>query len=362
MPAPAELGSRAARIAAERIASSAEKSAGVLGPGFPPEIASALGLDPILFGAVSDPAGALRAEEFVGADSCSLCRSLAGAAPGGESWLSRLRVLVLASACDQQRRAAEAFARRHSLPVVAFALPRTASDNAFRRYLEQLARAAAVLGEMAGGELRPESLAAATAAWRRLRARLRALRSGMRFSVFARLAADCFALGPERALDLLPDEDLPAREGPGARLFLVGSCLGTEDAVRFGEDVEALGADVVGDAVPGIAGLLDPAVPEGGDDLEGLARAFFALPGFGRRPNDDWFERVKRGASAVRAEGLVVRCQRFCDLLSAERLRLAAAVAPLPMVFLDEETGSDAPARRRTRLGALLEKLSCRGA
>jgi benzoyl-CoA reductase/2-hydroxyglutaryl-CoA dehydratase subunit BcrC/BadD/HgdB len=327
----------------------------------PRELPAALGLVPVFVDSCAVASGVAEVGETVGSDSCSFCRALLGASQAGAEWLRRLPLLIGGSACDQQRRLFESIGRQWDIPVHGFVVPRTRSENAFERYLCQLKDLVARLEGLSGTSLRPESLAKAIAQYRRLRLRLRELRERMRFSSFARLAAACFQLPVDVALELLEGAELPSRPGPPVRLMLAGSCATPTELEDLDDCLRELGAEVVADALPTLGALLEPAPGASCAALEEVARVWFDQPDPGTRPNEAWFEYIKSRADAVQAQALIYRCLRFCDLCSAEAVRLRETLAPLPVLVLDEELGAGkgAAARRRTRIEALLEGLRC---
>ena len=359
LPDPAAL---VAERAAARAAGAPGRSVGIIGRYVPPEIPAALGLEPALLAFPVSAEGAAPGEAWARSDSCPLCRAALSPPPAGEGWIRRLGLVIAGTACDQQRRMLEAFGRCHQVPVFSFGVPRTCSENARRRYFGQLERLVGELEGRFGVRLEPEELRAAAETHRRLRARLLRLRPGLSFARFAGLVADCLFLGAGRALELLGAAEPPAARPPEVRLLLAGSCLGREDAALLAEALAPLGADFVADATASLAGPLEVEVPAGAGDLAALAAAYFDQPDIARRPNDAYYAWLRRKAASARADGAVFRFLKFCDLNAAEQLRVRDALAPLPVVFLDEEGGAGEAARRRTRLEALLEGVRCRGA
>jgi benzoyl-CoA reductase/2-hydroxyglutaryl-CoA dehydratase subunit BcrC/BadD/HgdB len=354
-----DLAALAAELAAARAAQVSERSVGIIGRYVPPEIPAALGLEPALLTFSAGPAALREGEAFARTDSCPLCRAALGGLLGTEAWVRRLGLVIAGTACDQQRRMLEALGRYHQIPVFAFGVPRTCSANARRRYGEGLERLVRELEGRFGVRLEPDRLRAAVESHRRLRARLLRLRPSLGFGRFAELAADCLFLGAARAPELLDGADPPAADPPETRLLLAGSCLGREDAAFLAEALAASGADFVDDATGLLAGRLEVEVPSGTADVATLAAAYFDQPDIARRPNDAYYSWLKRKAVSSRADGVVFRFLKFCDLNAAERLRVREALAPLPVVFLDEEGGPGEAARRRTRLEALLESIRC---
>ena len=301
-------------------------------------------------------------DELVRNDSCALCRGLLGAPGAGAGWMKRLGLVAAGTACDQERRMVESFARTHGIPVRAFGVPRTLGENARGRYRAQLARLASTLESLAGARLDPTRLREEAARHRESRRRLRALGGRLPFGEFLGLVEDCLFLGARRALALLDETVDPEGRKPSVRLLLAGSCLDRSEAAELDAVLEPAGAGIVDDVTAFPAGWLDLEVPADGDALEALADAHFAQPDPGRRPNDAWLAHLGRRAKSARADAVLFRFVRFCDTNAAEQLRVKEALAPLPVFFLEEDASSGADARRRTRLEAALEALSCRRA
>jgi benzoyl-CoA reductase/2-hydroxyglutaryl-CoA dehydratase subunit BcrC/BadD/HgdB len=366
MTPAADVVGHMAELAASRAGALAGRSVGLLGRGLPPELPAALGLDPAVLSFAADGAALQAGGAFARPDSCPFCRTVLG----GLTRAGRPGFVIAGTACDQERRMLEALGRWSGLRVLAFSVPRTTGDNALRRYQEQVAAIMRQLEIEFGVRLQPGALRAAVADYRQLRARLAEWRPVLGFAEFTRLVADGFFMGPARALAALNSVGAGFKPAPatlaappaGLRIVLAGSCLLRNDADALEAALRPAGAEIVDDVMALPSGLLEVEAPADDDRPAAVAAAWFRRPDIGCRPNDAWHAKLKRKVQAARADAVIFRVLKFCDANAAEQLRVREALAPVPVLFLDEEPGDGAAARRRTRLEALLETVLCRKA
>ncbi|MBN2490007.1 MAG: 2-hydroxyacyl-CoA dehydratase [Planctomycetes bacterium] len=350
----------ATRVAA-RTAGDLSRAVGVFGGYVPLELPLALGLEPLVLSFGGSPQAMQLGEKYVRADACPFCRSQVGVAEAAP-WLGRVAFLAAFSACDQENRMLETCGRFLDLEIQVAGAPRTRSPNALARYREDLERLRCRLEERFEAALETARLAGAVAKMRRLRARLRARRADLEFADFAELVQGCLMLGVDPALEFLAS--LEPKAPPAARplrLFLAGSCVARDDLV-FARELAELGAEIVGDLTRLVGGLLACDVPEGTSTLAALAEAYFHQPDMGARPNDGYYAALAQAVEAVRVDGVLLRCLKFCDIHSGERRRVKEALEPLPVLFLDDEYDAAARPRRRTRLESFVEMIRCRKA
>lgn len=349
------------RLIEERLEAVSDRTVGVFGAYVPFELLLALGLDPVLLTFGGSPGAMQAGERFVRSDACPFCRSQAGEVESAP-WLKKLGLIVSFSACDQERRMLETLVEFHGLEVLQAAAPRTRTENALGRYVEDLEHLHAEITYRFGVRLTPAGLREGVGRVRSLKARLRALRSRLPFADFATLAYGCFLVGVDRARNWLDELEVERFAPPAIRLLLAGSCVARDDLVFARELAAHHDADIVGDRTRLLGGVLDLEVPEEAETLEQVASAYFHQCDIGARPNEAYYAALKREVAAAGVDGVLFRCLKFCDVNSGEQRRIREALAPIPVLFLDDEYDAAARPRRETRVGAFMEMLRCRKA
>jgi benzoyl-CoA reductase/2-hydroxyglutaryl-CoA dehydratase subunit BcrC/BadD/HgdB len=325
------------------------------------ELLHALDLDPVLLTFGGSPSRMHEGEEYVRADACPLCRSRIGEGAAGAHRLGDLPLLVGLARCDQERRMFETLDRLLGLPVLCSVAPRTRSENAFDRYVEEVQHLVLELEFRFGTRFRQEALPAAIARVSRLRRRLRRWRGRLGFPDFATLAHGSLALGAEEAFELLDELEPPEPPAPSVRLLLAGSCVARDDLV-FARDLERLGAEIVEDATAYLGVVLDLEVPPSAASVRDVAWSYFHQPDVAARPNDAYYDALRRKVESTAPDGVLYRALKFCDVCAGEQVRVREAVAPVPVLVLDDEYDASARPRRLTRLEAFMEMIRCRTA
>ncbi len=345
----------------ERLSTLHDRAIGVFGTYVPPEVLLALDLD-FLFLTPGGTVQTMQAgEEYIRQDACPLCRSQVGAAIPAASWVRKLPLILGFIGCDQRGRMLETLEAFHGLPLLASTVPRTRTENAFRRYLEDLEHLVDVLAHRFNTRMESGAIQRSVQKVQYVRSRLTELRGQFSFADFVSLAYDCLLLGVDRAGAFLDGLVPEGRKPPEIRLFLAGSCLAREDR-DFARELVRFGADVVDDATALLGGFLDLSVPKDAAILEDLAAAYFHQPDVAARPNDGYHDTLRRKVGVVAPDGILYRCLKFCDVNTGEQMRLRKAYEPLPVLFLDDEYDAAARPRRLTRLEAFTEMIRCRKA
>ena len=235
---------------------------------------------------------------------------------------SSASAIVMTTMCDQMRRRAEIISRTSDTPVFLMNVPHTWQTPAARElYIKEIKRLGAFL-EMHGGQVpTPEHLA----------------------EVMSANESACVV------------EPRPAPTG--IPIALLGGPLPESSPIL----------DLIGKAGAYVAldgtetgertrhALFDSGrVRE--DPLGALADAYFTIPDPFRRPNDAFFEWLKRGIEQRGVCAVIVRRYVWCDNWHAETQRIRE-LTDLPFLSIDVGDEGDDPARLLTRLQCLVEML-----
>jgi benzoyl-CoA reductase/2-hydroxyglutaryl-CoA dehydratase subunit BcrC/BadD/HgdB len=277
-----------------------------------------------------------------------------------------IAAVVIATTCDQIRRAAEELGStlhtQHPTapPVLWLHWPATWQTAAAQRlYRQELRRLGTALVRLGGAAPSKPELTRVMLEHQERRAALCAqaphLTGRQRAAAFAQYHGD---------LEGAPEPDTPAaaalrsHQQDGVPLGLLGAEM-PRDQWWLYDAIEAHGGRVALDAGDdGERGLPQPF--EGrllhDDPLEALAAAYFDQPPLLRqRPNTPFHAWLKNALQRRPLRGLIVRRTAWCDLWLAELPRIKASTG-LPMLDLDLDA-ADAPARAAGRIAAFLEML-----
>lgn len=238
--------------------------------------------------------------------------------------------IVLTTVCDQMRRAADVIARDSDLPLFLMNVPHTWQTASSRKlYIEEIERLATFLERIGGTRPVSTDLAgimlrydSARADLRSSNAKSRAASSGIPIALIG---------GP------LP----PSSHGIVDMIEQAGGYVAL-DGTETGERTLPAPFDRVQ--------LRD-------DPLATLADAYFgSIPDPFRRPNDEFFDWLKRSLSERGIRAIVMRRYVWCDNWHAEAQRIKDSLG-LPFLHLDVGDEGDESARTLTRLQSLMEML-----
>jgi benzoyl-CoA reductase/2-hydroxyglutaryl-CoA dehydratase subunit BcrC/BadD/HgdB len=262
--------------------------------------------------------------------------------------------LVMATTCDQMRRAAELVETASRIPVFLLNVPATWQTPAARQYYaEELRRLGRFLVQLGGKAPSASELAGIMLQYDRARAALRC--DAADWPARRRAEAVLGLRGVRQSLTRGQD----ARAPSGVPLALVGGPLLPQDHGLF-DLIEAAGGRVVLDASEtGERTLPRPLRHEAmqGDPFEELVAAYHAIPDAFRRPNDRLYEWLGREIEACGARGLLLRRYLWCDIWHAEWRRLKEW-SPVPVLEIDvADDEPSVPNRTQGRLEAFLETL-----
>jgi benzoyl-CoA reductase/2-hydroxyglutaryl-CoA dehydratase subunit BcrC/BadD/HgdB len=236
--------------------------------------------------------------------------------------------IVMATTCDQMRRAFEVVVQAAKAPAIMMNVPRTWQTVAARRlYVAELGRVSDFLVEV-GGSLPSND-------------RLIQVMRGDRWAK-AHPTAHSTA-------------------GPAIRLALVGGPMRKEDQFLF-DFIEQCGGVVALDATEGgEAGSRRPFEQRSmvDDPLLELADAYFdGIADIARRPNDGYYQWLIRRTADLCIQGIIVLRYVGCDLWHAEVESLRQKVG-LPLLDLDADGQADrTDERSHTRVSAFMEALA----
>lgn len=262
--------------------------------------------------------------------------------------------VIVATSCDQMRRASEVIAGKSHGDSFLFNVPATwQSDTSRRMYREELLRLGQWMQRRGGKAPTPALLAQTMVHFEQMRDELRQRRTAMRARDYAVAIAQFGATG-----ELSPHATDNTNQD-GIATAIVGGPLRYAD-LKLMDQIEDAGGCVVLDATEtGERGMVIGFDHRrlSVDPLEELARAYFStMPEPFRRPNSHLYDYLRSEISQRRVRGIVLTRRVWCDAWHAELVRLRE-VTGLPVVEVDLDTGTGDIERNRTRVESLLEIL-----
>ncbi|MCX5684659.1 MAG: 2-hydroxyacyl-CoA dehydratase family protein [Planctomycetota bacterium] len=307
-----------------------------------------------------DPAAALPSTAPL-AGVCPYARAFIGdvLARGGAD------AAVLATTCDQMRRAAEWLAASGGPQVFLLNVPATwQTPAAARLYRDELQRLGRFLVELGGQTPTQEFLAETIAAYDARRQSLR----GALGSLSARQASDAIAqydLGEEGWQGHATARDHATRRSNspdpprGTPVALIGGPLMRGDERLF-DLISHSGGRVVLDGTESGPRTLPAPVDRRrlkGDPLLELMDAYFgAIPDAFRRPDTALYAWLARELAASGARGVIVWRYVWCDMWAASATRLREMTG-LPVLDLDVSGDESGHTRAAGRIQAFMEVL-----
>lgn len=297
------------------------------------------------------------------APSCR--RSMLGPAPGVCPYASafiteaiasdQAAAVVVTTVCDQMRRAADAIARRCSIPVFLMNVPHTWQTSAAHRlYLEELKRLSRFLERVGGVCFTSDSLAEIMADYDTARASIRDSRGLLSPACYSERIAS-FHRG-----DLNTPAHYIAAEPSGVPVALIGGPL-SELSFGIFDLIEKAGGYVALDATETGERTLPAPFDRRrlrDDSLTLLADAYFgSIPDPFRRPNSEFYKWLKQSIADRGIRGIILRRYLWCDNWHAEAQRIRDW-SGLPFLHIDVGDEDDHSARTVSRLQSFMEMLT----
>jgi len=373
------------------------KVVGYMCQAFPSAVAAGLGLWPVRMLCGTSASAETSGESIVRADVCPLVKSMLGNVSDRNGLHAEIDFWVGLYTCDQMRRGLDSLASDLGREVHPIQLPATRTEEAAEYYASQVLRFVSDVENRHG--LKFDERKARD--WQEKRLEINEL-----FSSASRLGkiapTDLHALfhlhftaRPFGFADFL-NETVSASTPFEAKkkIILTGSPLAAED-VSILETLEESGVGVIPLNCTGLncvdeevtlsnvgAGLrparisstgFQPVINHGQDGratekraglrpaptnlIENFALGAFYLPPCARaRPNTDMFERIRKELESSGADGLIVKCLKFCDNWYTERERLAKAF-DVPVLVVDSAYSNGENERLESRVEAFLETI-----
>lgn len=267
--------------------------------------------------------------------------------------------IVVSTACDQMRRAADIIRMRCDTPVFVFNVPHTwRTPTAHRIYSGEIERLGRFLVRLGGSAPASEALRETVLDYDSARRAIRDAAGRLPPRQWAELLASFHA--GERAQPIAEG----AFEPRGVPLALVGGPM-TADALGLYDLVEQAGGWIALDATETGERTLPSPIDRrllAADPIAALCDAYFgAIPDAFRRPNSELYGWIERRIDERGIRGIVYRRCVWCDNWRAEsrRMRDWAARTWPGIGFLDLDAGDDGfeKARALSRLQSFMEML-----
>jgi benzoyl-CoA reductase/2-hydroxyglutaryl-CoA dehydratase subunit BcrC/BadD/HgdB len=262
--------------------------------------------------------------------------------------------MILTTACDQMRRAADALMGSHNSRVFLFNIPATWQSTAARRvYHSELERLGGFLVSLGGHSPSEDELLGAMDRFEARRDRVRAV-----------LQRDSFKKGAEALARYFADTEFedacaPPAVRSGVPLALVGGPLLPAQWSLF-ETIERAGGRVVLNAAEPGERCLPPPLPSGGprpSPFVALADHYFSsIVDVFSRPNSRLYDWLAVRLLDTGARGIVLWTQIGCDLWRAETATLREEFG-MPVLVVEAQGFKGGNARDLNRLAAFVESL-----
>ena len=342
------------------------KVVGCLGSMVPLELVRACGGRPVRMLQAGRSEDFESAAELMGPDTCPFCRCLIGRSLRKLQPQSKMNVLVVAAHCDQTRRSSELFQRHFHVPVLPIMLPATWEDSSsLQMYQGELGWLGAELGEMTGVGFCKSRLAESVTAYAQAReATGRIVEQLAGYPVLAHqigcllglaepLRLADFAKSIAERVQLLGEQEKASNSKP--TVLIIGSIIGDDDTSLLRAFHGR--CRVIQDTCSGKMFLELKIPPADGSAIESLAGAYWQqIPSIRSRPNSRFYEYVEQTLRRCRADAIIYRSLKFCDLWSLEAVRFKQQMS-VPVLLLDCTYGPGQDGLMENRVQALLEML-----
>ncbi|MDJ0764981.1 MAG: 2-hydroxyacyl-CoA dehydratase family protein [Myxococcota bacterium] len=323
-----------------------EKRIAFTSPFVPPEWIAAHGVVPFMFRPQGTADGSGWIENRAGV--CAFMRAFVNEAVVD----ARISGLVIATTCDQMRRAADALAKGCTKPFFLMHVPATwQTPGAHRYYTAEIIRLGKFLeGLSGGGRPSPTELASVMRHYEAGRSNIAGRLGTMRGSGLTDALNDFFAAGT------LPQPQATVTRG--IPVAVVGGPLSRTDCQIF-EAIEQNGGAIVLDGTENG----ERALPLKFDrrrlneaPLDVLTHAYFSgIPDVFRRPNSALFAWLQQQVQERNVQGMVLARYVWCDCWHAEVHRIKEWLN-IPVIDVDV-AGSNVTARHLTRIQAFMEAM-----
>jgi len=339
------------------------KTAGYICQAFPAPVAAGLGLRPVRVHCGASAGSESEGESIVRADACPMIKSLLGNVSTGSGLHAHVDLWVGLLSCDQMRRGLFALSDEFGREVHPIQLPATRTEESARYYASQVKRFVKDVEALHGLGFDVEKANKwQTASDGAADVLIKAVRSMEHSPLLIHAMFHLyFIANPFGLAEFFGEliDSAPRFEARG-RVVVTGSPIEYEDALLY----EALDEAGIAALPLNCTGLnaLEPdetvEVPGSDEAVERMAlEAFYRAPCARARPNAAVYTRLKSNVSATMAEGVILKCLKFCDLWHTENRRMAEAL-DVPVLVLDSVYAEGESGRLRSRIEAFIETIA----
>ncbi len=326
---------------------------------FPCSVAAGLGFWPVRVLCSASADAESYGEQLARSDVCPLVKSLLGNISQNRGLHADIDIWVGLYTCDQMRRGMDIVSERLKKEVHPVQVPSTRTDDAAKYYASQIKRfvkdAEAQHGVSFDSELAMKwqskrELSAAVLADAVKSCEISPLELHAMFHLF-------FVARPEGLAEFFKgiiSDSLKFKSKK--RIVLTGSPLTLEDTVVL-EALEEKGVSVIPLNCTGL-NCIDGGLSVQSEDLIGsFSISAFSMHSCMRaRPNTSVYNRIAETLKSTGADGLLVKCLKFCDHWYTERERLRKTFN-LPVLVFDSDYSDGGHERLLSRIDAFLEIL-----
>jgi len=309
-------------------------------------------------------------ERLLKTDGCPFCKSAIGYRYLEDPLYSSVTHIISATTCDQKRRMAELWNTHFHVPVYVYNIPkRWNCENSRQLFMRETEWIRSEMESLTGTSLRMRDLEAIIRKYNQARRMLKQLDQLQRTREqkltctemaeivhhFAFLDIDVYT-GILATIISEVNSRSPVAAQNSMRIALGGSILAHGDYAIINL-LEKRGAHVVGDYIYNLFGAYCDEVEESGDPWANLCESY-RLRSMSAiyRPIERYYNCVKGRIEELRADAVVYKTLKFCDIYSAETMRMKKEIG-LPFLRIDSTYSIGEMGQIETRIEAFLEML-----
>jgi benzoyl-CoA reductase/2-hydroxyglutaryl-CoA dehydratase subunit BcrC/BadD/HgdB len=302
-------------------------------------------------------------EQLVRPDACPFCKSVLGNFYIKSDLFSKIDFVIGLITCDQKRRMLERVEIDFNIPIFPINITATRTDSARQYYIENFHILIANIAEFLKKDLNIDILRQ-DYEFRRLNAQY-FLNLLLETSPSPKILQSLIALHaisrPEKLFSFLKTfiNNIPTLRAK-KKVLIIGSMLGKEDDLLLeildNHNIQPI--LLLSTGIDAFDGWQDISTISNTELIQKLAEISFDLPPEIRvRPNAEVYTRIHQFLNRTKADGIICKSLKFCDLWFTEKKRLQETFAGVPMLILDTGYGDGTRGQVITRVETFIEMI-----